>query len=308
MSSTFDFWYPWHPAKYKAKTIHLSLEQDAIYRRLIDYYMETRKPIPACINSLARIVGCSPDVIERNAPSILQAYFKQCDGFLVHQTCEEIIADQDRISTERRKKAQDAAKARWENKPKEQEDDATSIAQSNADAMLGNATGQDKTRQDKKESKDISTKTPKGDFDSFWNLYPRKEGKEGARGKYTKAIKSGVLHETIMHGVERYSQHIARHKIERKYVKQPTTWLNNGCWDDVYGAQDRPPQRPVQTVAPEDDDGENPFVRLRMKYRRENPALTWDEASQMATEELYGISATQKPKVENDGREQSANH
>ena len=39
-------WFPWYPERYKNKTLHLTVEQGGIYRRLIDHYMETRQPLP----------------------------------------------------------------------------------------------------------------------------------------------------------------------------------------------------------------------------------------------------------------------
>lgn len=40
------FWYKWTPEVFREDTIHLTHVQRGLYRDLIDYYMETRKPIP----------------------------------------------------------------------------------------------------------------------------------------------------------------------------------------------------------------------------------------------------------------------
>ena len=55
-------WFPWYPALYRADTMHLTAEQDGVYRRLIDHYMETRQPLPDSDVALARIAGITGEV------------------------------------------------------------------------------------------------------------------------------------------------------------------------------------------------------------------------------------------------------
>ncbi len=59
-------WYPWHYRRYKEKTLHLTAEQDGIYRRLTDCYMETRKPLPDNDLALARIAGVDIDCFKHD--------------------------------------------------------------------------------------------------------------------------------------------------------------------------------------------------------------------------------------------------
>lgn len=40
-------WYPWYPGDYARDTSHLSMVEDCCYRRLLDYYYSTGKPLPA---------------------------------------------------------------------------------------------------------------------------------------------------------------------------------------------------------------------------------------------------------------------
>ena len=54
-------WYPWFPAAYAQATLALSLEQDAIYRRMIDWYMTHRLPLPSHSQAIARICQISLD-------------------------------------------------------------------------------------------------------------------------------------------------------------------------------------------------------------------------------------------------------
>ena len=66
-------------------------------------------------------------------------------------------------------------------------------------------------------------------FDRFWDAYPRREGKKGAREKFAKALRDGVDPERIIAAAAAYRDLPGR---EQRYTKHATTWLNNGCWDD----------------------------------------------------------------------------
>lgn len=72
-------------------------------------------------------------------------------------------------------------------------------------------------------------KAPHGAFDDFWQAYPAKVEKKGARRKFEAAVKAGTPPQQIIEAAERYA---ASEQVRRGFIKHPTTWLNNGCWDD----------------------------------------------------------------------------
>lgn len=71
-------------------------------------------------------------------------------------------------------------------------------------------------------------------FDEFWNLYPRKVDKIGARRAWNKAIKTASV-EVIMAGLRRYLASVAGKELT--FVAHPSTWLNRERWNDDYGGQ-----------------------------------------------------------------------
>ena len=71
------------------------------------------------------------------------------------------------------------------------------------------------------------------EFERFWTLYPRKESKKKAFEKFVIARRSVDL-DVLLSSVERYVEHIRQTRTEPRFIKIPTTWLNQGCWDDVY--------------------------------------------------------------------------
>lgn len=70
------------------------------------------------------------------------------------------------------------------------------------------------------------------EFDELWELYPRKQGKAKALQAYIKARKSGVEYDTILNGIEKYSEYCQN--IDSQYIKHGSTWFNQQCWNDDY--------------------------------------------------------------------------
>lgn len=76
----------------------------------------------------------------------------------------------------------------------------------------------------------ISSKQLEEEFDRLWKVYPRKEGKKGAKAAFEKVRKRGVTFEEIERGVKRYAE-VAGQR-EMKYIKHGSTWFAGECWND----------------------------------------------------------------------------
>lgn len=70
------------------------------------------------------------------------------------------------------------------------------------------------------------------EFDTFWEIYPRKVGKDEARKAWDKAIKAGVLPGDIIDGAKAYLRDPIRCASHIKFTAHPATWLNQGRWKD----------------------------------------------------------------------------
>lgn len=82
------------------------------------------------------------------------------------------------------------------------------------------------------------TRADPKDFERFWEIYPRREGKGAAKTAWAKAIKKATVDE-ILSGAKAYRDDGARQRSEAKYTKQPATWLNAECWTDERPANGR---------------------------------------------------------------------
>lgn len=85
------------------------------------------------------------------------------------------------------------------------------------------------TKTDNKHIEDFSA-----DFEEWYELYPNKKSKSLAKKSYEKVRQSGITKEKLIEGARKYTTFIQANNKETKYIKHPSTWLNQGCWDDEY--------------------------------------------------------------------------
>lgn len=71
------------------------------------------------------------------------------------------------------------------------------------------------------------------EFEAFWQAYPRRISKKEAFKAFQRAIYDGVNIDDILKAVETYKKWL-KGDGWRPEPKHPTTWLNQGCWDDEY--------------------------------------------------------------------------
>lgn len=125
-------WYRWFPSLYSEATLHLNLEQDAIYRRLIDWYMQNRMPLPSHSTALARICQISIDKWSEHSETVLP-FFRLTGTRYHHKRCDIELDRQDSTS----KKLSDAAKKASEARARNKAESITSEpSQSQAAAMV----------------------------------------------------------------------------------------------------------------------------------------------------------------------------
>ncbi len=100
--------------------------------------------------------------------------------------------------------------------------------------------------ESKPESKLESFNKYIGDFENFWDVYGYKVGKDKAVIAYNKLIKLGVTHDEIISGVRSYQEFCHKTGRSGNYIKNPTTWLNGGHWQDEYPELITEPNQPKQ--------------------------------------------------------------
>jgi len=69
-------------------------------------------------------------------------------------------------------------------------------------------------------------------FDAFWEAVPKKVGKKAALRAYKTALKD-IDADTLLERVKAYAQRVKDNGTAQQYILHPTTWLNQGRWDDA---------------------------------------------------------------------------
>lgn len=91
------------------------------------------------------------------------------------------------------------------------------------------------------------------EFDNLWILYPRKQGKDKAQSYYEKARKSGTTYEEVEQGILAYKAYIDAEEIDKKYIKQGSTFFSQRAWQDDWSVHPRSTGNPYLDMLMEGD-------------------------------------------------------
>jgi hypothetical protein len=69
-------------------------------------------------------------------------------------------------------------------------------------------------------------------FDEFWSAYPRKVGKDAARKAFAKRKADASLLASMVSAIASQGLRARCERGEEQYVPHPSTWLNEGRWQD----------------------------------------------------------------------------
>lgn len=90
-----------------------------------------------------------------------------------------------------------------------------------------------------KSNKEEITPEFSPNFITFYDAYPRKEGKKAALKTYNAKLKGGAAHDEIMASLAVYKSQVERNRTETKFIKLPATFLN--CFEEY-----KPEPKPVR--------------------------------------------------------------
>ena len=77
------------------------------------------------------------------------------------------------------------------------------------------------------------------EFETLWNIYPNKKGRDKALTAYIKSRSDKIEYETIKNGLERYVKYVQIQQTEKHYIKHGSTWFNQHSWQDDYSTADK---------------------------------------------------------------------
>ncbi len=130
-------YYEHHIGDYDSATAHLSLLEDAVYRRLICLYYRTETALPGEVKAVCRLVRAASKAERDTVAEVLAEFFELRDGAWHNDRCDaEIARFQDKQAKARR-----SAEARWGASKPQSEGNANAYADASADAMRTHSEG-----------------------------------------------------------------------------------------------------------------------------------------------------------------------
>ena len=104
-------YYPFHIGDYARDTAHLSIIEDGAYRRLIDLYYSTEKPLATDRAKLYRLVRAQSKQERAAVDTVLDEFFIATPDGWTHTRCDTEIAK----VKEKSDKARKSIESRWKN-------------------------------------------------------------------------------------------------------------------------------------------------------------------------------------------------
>ena len=204
-------WYKFHLGDYITHTLHLSDAEDLAYRRLLDLYYMSEKPIPLDTESVSRKIRLDLDITE----SVLGEFFEKTETGYRNARCDaEIAKYQHQVETNR-------SLGKRGGRPKKTESETESKPNTNPKKIQN------------KNKKDITSAAPTSAtrFDEFWAVWPsssRKVAKAAVLAKWEKHNLDEVA-DTIIANVNALK---ASTQWLGGYEPAPLTYINQRRWED----------------------------------------------------------------------------
>ena len=234
-------YYPFHIGDYASKTRHLSWDEDTAYRRLLDVYYTTERPIPTDLRQAWRLVMAQTEAQREAVQTVLREFFEETENGWVNQRVERELASM----REKQNKQREKANKRW-GKPQHEQNDAAA-SKTHAVAMPPTPTptptplvkenplppsGVGATDQAKPKVHEF----PPG-FDRFWQAYPRKTAKPQAAKAFARLRPDEPLLSRMLAALALQRQSAQWQRDDGQFIPHPSTWLNGRRWEDEFSAK-----------------------------------------------------------------------
>lgn len=209
-------YYKFEIATWHLHTSHLSLVEEAVYFRLINFYYDTETPIPIETQSVIRRLRLTEyaDIVA----SILAEFFVLHDDGWHQKHCDQkIIEYHGKAKTNKTNGLKGG-------RPKNQ----TETQSVNSDNPDGTLIKNKELETTNKESKTNNYKNTLIGFDEFWSVYDKKVSRAKAEKEWLKIGIDDDLLEAIILATRNY----VKSKPDKQFRKDPERWLKNRGWED----------------------------------------------------------------------------
>ena len=220
-------YYKFNVASWAKDTGHLSLKEEGIYLRLINYYYDTERPIPIKTHLVLRKLRIADE--SEAVGLILEEFFHKTKDGWVHNHCEKLIEEYKKMAERNKKNGRSGGRPKNNDleKPSGNREETKGKPNRNPNQEL-------LTINEEPENNNSKEQRIEDAFDKFWNSYHKKQG----RAQAMKAFKSAIKREGIKDYLE-FSDMLISDCKSRLSSNQfgfdnlnASTYLNNNRWED----------------------------------------------------------------------------
>ena len=239
--------YKHHLGDYMRATSHLSMLEDAAYRRLLDAYYVREAPIPSDIKQACRLARASSSPEREAVETVLQEFFElHEDGWHNSRADQEIAFAQAKAGKNREVGKLGGRPPKVETK-KVSENNHDGSETETQTVPKNNPSHKPVTSNQKRITTASAEAEP--DFDEAWNSYPKRAGgnpKNRALKAWRARRKEGATAKEITEGVIRYAAFIrATGREHTEFVMQAATFYGP---DRQFAEPWNPPQESRKPV------------------------------------------------------------
>jgi uncharacterized protein YdaU (DUF1376 family) len=223
--------YPFHIGDYTSATAHLSMTEDAAYRRLLDVYYTREAPIPADLRQACRLVRAQSKDERQAVEDVLREFFTETPEGWRHSRCDAEIAK----ANEKKTKAAQSAAKRWGN-ANDMRTHASGNANAAADAMPthmptqceGNAPNPNPNPNPNPKKRQTQPAAEPPGFVDFWQAWPSHHRKANKAKCLTQwqADDCEARSAEIVGKVRAWARSVDWTKDGGQFIPAPAVWLN----------------------------------------------------------------------------------
>ena len=207
------YYYKFNIGDWHLATSHLTLEEEAIYFKLINYYYDTEQPIPKETQTVIRRLrlGSYSDIVGL----VLNEFFTLLDDGWHHFRCDAEIESYHKKSKTNREVGKLGGRPKKIKDMGEVVEITQTVSVDNPQITL--------TTNHKPRTKNQYS----DEFELFWKAYDKSAGKVNAY-KIWKSIKPDTSLQALI--IEKAT--LQAKTVERKYRKDAERWLSHNRWED----------------------------------------------------------------------------
>jgi uncharacterized protein YdaU (DUF1376 family) len=186
-------YYPHHIGDYRSATMHLSNEEDLAYRRLLEMYYDTERPIPLETQWVARRLRVDSQALQ----SVLTDFFVQTEEGWKHSKCDFVIREYQEMAEKNRKNGKLGGRPKSNKQAKENPVGSQSVASGNPveTHWKGNQEPRTNNQEPKRESRAVALSCPPDVNPQVW-----------ADWLHLRKTKKASVTETVVNGARAEAQ------------------------------------------------------------------------------------------------------